>query len=118
VPNSPPVITSEPPLEIRGDEKLFEYKVEADDPDGDEVEFVLRKSPKGMTIEPATGLIKWDFTEEKPGSEYKIDIVAIDSEDAKYTQEVTLTIPESNPDTKSKPADQEQPSSEDKQPPQ
>ena len=109
VPNSPPVITSEPPTEIRGEDKLFEYKVETDDPDGDEVEIALKKSPAGMTIEPATGLIKWDFTAEKPGSEYKIEIVATDSEGGNYTQEVTLTIPQSEAIDEKK--DEEQPSS-------
>jgi hypothetical protein len=111
VPNSPPVITSEPPTEIRGEDKLFEYKVEAEDPDGDEVEVVLKKSPAGMTIEPATGQIKWDFAKEKPGSEYKIEIVATDTEGDNYTQEITLTIPESEA------ADREQPSSEEGQSP-
>jgi len=109
VPNSPPVITSEPPTDIRGEDKLFEYKVEADDPDGDEVEIALKKSPAGMTIEPATGLIKWDFTAEKPGSEYKIEIVATDSEGGNYTQEVTLTIPQSEATDEKN--DEEQPSS-------
>ncbi|NIT12870.1 MAG: hypothetical protein GTN99_01070, partial [Candidatus Dadabacteria bacterium] len=60
---------------------------------GDEVEIVLKKSPKGMTIEPATGLIKWDFTEEKAGSEYKIEILATDTDGESYTQQITLTIP-------------------------
>ena len=109
VPNSPPVITSEPPTEIKGEDKLFEYKVEVDDPDGDKIEIALKNSPAGMTIEPATGLIKWDFTEEKPGSEYKIEIVATDSEEGTYTQEVTLTIPQSEATDEKN--DEEQPSS-------
>jgi len=109
VPNSPPVITSEPPTEIKGEDKLFEYKVETDDPDGDEIEIALKNSPAGMTIEPASGLIKWDFTAEKPGSEYKIEIVATDSEGGNYTQEVTLTIPQSEATDEKN--DEEQPSS-------
>ena len=109
VPNSPPVITSEPPTEIKGEDKLFEYKVEADDPDGDEIEIALKNSPAGMTIEPASGLIKWDFTAEKPGSVYKIEIVATDSEGGNYTQEVTLTIPQSEATDEKN--DEEQPSS-------
>ncbi len=113
VPNSPPVITSEPPTEIKGEDKLFEYKVETDDPDGDEVEIALKKSPAGMTIEPATGLIKWNFTAETPGSEYKIEIVATDSEGGNYTQEVTLTIPQSeatdeNKSIEEQPVDEEE----------
>ena len=95
VPDSPPKIVSEPPLEIESGK--FEYTVEAEDPDGDEIQFLLKNSPKGMTIEPATGQISWDFTKEKPGSEYKIEIVATDPAGLSYTQEITLTIPEKQP---------------------
>jgi hypothetical protein len=95
IPNSPPKIVSEPPLEIK--DGKFDYTVEAEDPDGEDVEFLLRKSPKGMTIEPASGLISWDFTQEKPGTEYKIEIVATDPDGLSYTQELTLTIPEQQP---------------------
>lgn len=109
IPNSPPVITSEPPTEIKGEDKLFEYTIETEDPDGDKVEITLKKSPAGMTIEPAAGLIKWDFTNEKPGSEYKIEIVATDTEGESYTQEITLTIPLSESDDESKPTELEQP---------
>lgn len=94
VPNSSPVITSEPPLEIKGEEKLFEYKVEAEDPDGDNIEIDLKNSPAGMSIEPATGLIKWDFSKETPGTEYNIEIIATDTDGGSYTQQITLTIPQ------------------------
>ena len=94
IPNKPPVITSEPPTEITGEKKLFEYEVQTEDPDGDEVEIKLKKSPKGMKIEPATGLIEWDFTEVKPGSEFTIEIIATDTDGASYTQTVTLSIPQ------------------------
>lgn len=96
IPNSAPSIISEPPSEIK--DGKFEYTVEAEDPDGDDIEFQLKKSPKGMTIEPASGLISWDFTKEKPGTEYKIEIVASDTEGLSYTQELTLTIPEDQPE--------------------
>jgi len=97
IPNSPPKIVSEPPLEIESGK--FEYTVEAEDPDGDEIQFLLKSSPKGMTIEPASGLISWDFTKEKPGTEYNIEIVASDTAGLSYTQELTLTIPEKQPET-------------------
>ena len=95
VPNSPPEIVSEPPEEIQNGK--FEYKVEAEDPDGDDIQFLLKNSPKGMTIEPATGLISWDFTQEKPGTDYNIEIVATDTDGLSYTQQLTLTIPEKQP---------------------
>ncbi|HSG32841.1 MAG TPA: Ig domain-containing protein [Thermodesulfobacteriota bacterium] len=93
IPNQPPVITSEPPAEIIGEKKFFEYQVETEDPDGDEVEISLKKAPKGMKIEPATGLIEWDYTEVKPGSEFNIEILATDTDGGSYTQTITLTIP-------------------------
>lgn len=96
VPNSPPKIVSEPPLEIK--DGKFEYTVDAQDPDGDNIQYMLKNSPKGMTIEPATGLISWDFTKEKPGTEHKIEIVASDTEGLSYTQELTLSIPEKQPE--------------------
>lgn len=96
IPNSPPQIVSTPPLEVK-DGKLFKYQVEAQDPDGDTIEFLLKNAPKGMVIEPAIGLITWDFTEQNPGSEYRIEIVISDEEGLKYTQKLTLTIPEQQP---------------------
>ncbi len=93
IPNQPPVIVSEPPAEITGEKKFFEYQVETEDPDGDEVEISLKQAPKGMKIEPATGLIEWDYTEIKPGSEFNIEILATDTDGGSYTQTITLTIP-------------------------
>lgn len=46
-----------------------------------------------MKIEPATGLIEWDYTEVKPGSEFNIEILATDTDGGSYTQTITLTIP-------------------------
>ena len=42
----------------------------------------LRNSPRGMTIEPATGLIVWDYGEQDAGT-YTVTIVVSDSEGAK-----------------------------------
>lgn len=90
IPNSPPKITSEPEPKMEGGK--FGYTVLAEDPDGDPVEYTLKNAPKGMVIEPATGLITWNF-DKKDAGEYKIEIIATDPEGAKANQILTLTIP-------------------------
>ena len=50
-----------------------------------------------MTIEPATGLIVWDYGEQDAGT-YTVTIVVSDSEGAKASQDLTLSIdPAENP---------------------
>lgn len=95
IPNSPPVIISEP----RGsyEEGRFSYTVSAEDPDGDPLDFTLRGAPAGMTIEPATGLISWEYGREDSGV-HTVTIIVTDSEGAQAVQELTLTI---NPDEES-----------------
>ncbi len=90
IPNSPPKIISEPEAKIEGEK--FSYAVKAEDPDGDPVEFTLKGAPKGMSIDPKTGLITWDFNDKDAG-EYKVEIIASDPEGAKSIQTLTLTIP-------------------------
>ena len=89
IPNSPPVISSEPSASYS--DGRFTYTVLAEDPDGDPVDFTLRGAPPGMTIEPATGLIVWEYGDGDAG-EYKVTVVAADSEGASVSQELTLTI--------------------------
>jgi len=89
IPNSPPKILSEPNSRIEGGK--FIYVILAEDPDGDSIEFTLKNAPKGMTIEPATGLISWDFDENDLG-EHSIEIAVSDSEGAKSTQTLNLNI--------------------------
>lgn len=89
IPNSPPVISSEP--EASFSDGKFTYTVLARDPDGDPVDFTLKGAPPGMTIEPATGLISWEYGPDDEG-EYKVTVVAADSEGASVSQELTLSI--------------------------
>lgn len=89
IPNSPPVITSEPDTSF--EEGRFSYIVQAEDPDGDPMDFSLRNAPKGMTIEPAAGLILWEYGEKDAG-DYKVTVIVMDSEGAKSEQELTLSI--------------------------
>jgi len=89
IPNSPPVITSEPDTSF--EEGRFSYIVEAHDPDGDSIDFRLKNAPRGMTIEPAAGLIIWEYGEKDAG-DYKVTVIVTDSEGAESMQELTLSI--------------------------
>jgi len=89
IPNSPPVITSQPDTSFG--EGRFSYIVQAEDPDGDPMDFSLRNAPKGMTIEPAAGLILWEYGEKDAG-DYKVTVIVTDSDGAQSTQELTLSI--------------------------
>ena len=93
IPNSPPIITSEPLPRIE-DGKLS-YVLKADDPDGDPIEYTLKNSPRGMTIEPATGLITWEFGEADTG-EHLVEIIVTDSEGASASQMLALHISPQN----------------------
>ena len=58
-PNRPPVFTSTPQF-VATDGQLYQYTAVAVDPDGDPLSFSLREAPAGMTIDPATGLVRLD----------------------------------------------------------
>ncbi len=88
VPNAPPVITSRPPQNFEA--QVYNYQVEASDPDDAELIFSLTDPPSGMSIS-STGLLNWPLTEVEPG-EYKISIVVTDSGGDTTTQEFTLAL--------------------------
>jgi len=56
--NQAPIITSIPITSVTVGE-TYVYDVKATDPDGDTLTYSLSTKPTGMTIGPATGLIKW-----------------------------------------------------------
>jgi Putative Ig domain len=89
IPDSPPVITSEPVTSVQNGK--FSYAVVAVDPDGDSLDFSLKHAPRGMTIEPATGLINWEYGEKDAGV-YKVTVIVTDSDGARAVQELTLSI--------------------------
>lgn len=89
IPNSPPVITSSPAVSFK--DGVFSYTVEAEDPDGDPLDYAFKNAPPGMTIEPATGLIEWEYGAGDAG-EHKVTIVVSDSEGAHTVQEISMNI--------------------------
>ncbi len=49
------------------DGKSYSYQVRAADPDGDPLSYSLKSAPPGMTIDPLTGLIKWEVPPDFKG---------------------------------------------------
>lgn len=91
IPNTAPRITSIP--QGRMERGVFTYEVEAEDLDNDQIEYTLKNSPRGMSIEPASGKITWNFLESKATGIHKITLVVRDDDGGSATQDLTLTIP-------------------------
>ena len=64
--NRPPVITSTPVTEAQ-EAALYQYDVEASDPEGQALTYLLDQAPAGMSIDAATGLISWTPTFSQVG---------------------------------------------------
>ena len=54
----PPTIIDNKAFKFDG--KVYTYQVMANDPDGDSLTYSLQSAPKGMTINPSTGLVYWN----------------------------------------------------------
>lgn len=63
--NMPPMIVGDKNFNFDG--RIYTYQVKATDPDGDNLTYSLKSSPKDMTINPATGLIHWDVPADFKG---------------------------------------------------
>ena len=87
--NSPPLIVSSPPTSVQGN--VYTYQVMVKDPDDDSVTFALKSGPKGMEIDPKTGLIRWEIRKEDRGT-HTIEIEASDHTGAKSLQQYTLAV--------------------------
>lgn len=93
IPNGPPKFVSEPPKQFQG--QSYQYQVRVDDPDGDQLTYSLETAPKGMEIDPKSGLLSWTFSKSDSG-EHRIRIVAKDPEGLGAYQEyaLNLTVPQ------------------------
>lgn len=67
----------------------YRYAVGAVDIDHDKLTFALTESPKGMTIDPETGLITWQPTQKGP---FKVSIMVKDARGFKNYQGYTLVV--------------------------
>ena len=90
VADSPPVINpSSETFGLRGN--LYSYQVKASDPDGDRLTYSLTSCPKGMTINPSTGLIQWNVPEGYKGEE-TVTVSVSDGHGGVTSQSFTLNI--------------------------
>ena len=90
--NSPPEIISAPP-ENFSKGTLYTYQVKVKDLDNDPITFSLSKdAPKGMTIDPATGLITWAIPPGTTGA-FTVKVNGDDGHGGTCYQRFTLTVP-------------------------
>ncbi len=89
IPNGVPFFLSSPPSTFKS--HSYNYKVRAEDPDGDHLEFRLSEAPEGMIIDTESGEINWDITEDGEG-EHIVEIIAEDDFGGEGFQKYALTI--------------------------
>ncbi|MFA7603825.1 MAG: CARDB domain-containing protein, partial [Novosphingobium sp.] len=94
LPNTAPAFTSEPPAGAKVGRE-FTYQVTATDGEGQTIAFGLLTRPEGMTIDPATGLIRWV---PGPGTPARTAVVveAFDSRGAVSLQRFILAVEDGN----------------------
>jgi hypothetical protein len=91
--NAAPSFVSRPPgLKTSPD---YVYQIQAADPDGDEIQYRLVKAPGGMTVDSATGAIRWPLQGTAPGR-HAVEIEITDGQGATASQpfELELAPPE------------------------
>ena len=102
-PNNAPVFTSEPPLAVTAGSR-FEYRLAAQDADGDAISYRLDDAPDGMSITSVElrnaddALIDmgyrltWDVPAEAAGSDVTVTVVAEDGRGGSAEQAFTLSV--------------------------
>jgi len=89
--NVAPIIISEPIITATEDQ-LYSYQVEAKDPDGDSLTYLLAPSPEGMSINSENGLITWTPTNKQVG----VNLVEVKISDGKLSVTQSFEIEVSN----------------------
>jgi hypothetical protein len=87
--NLPPMIIEDKKFNFDG--KIYTYQIKATDPDGDTLTYALKSAPSGMTVDPSTGLIKWDVPPEFKGKT-PITVSVTDGHGGEALQSLTLEI--------------------------
>jgi len=88
--NRPPEITTQAPTDIQ-EGVLYQYDVEAIDPEGRSMTYMLDMAPSGMTIDGMTGLILWTPTAGQVGT-HDVMVRVQDSGRAAATQFFTIVV--------------------------
>jgi RHS repeat-associated protein len=93
--NDPPRIVSSPPTTLVIENSLFSYDVEALDPDDGALVFSLGQAPPGMTIDAASGLIRWTPDTSNP-PQVSVQVVVEDGRGGTGSQSFTITVQDVN----------------------
>lgn len=87
--NMPPMIEKNGKFHFDGG--ICTYQVRATDPDGDTLTYSLKDAPSGMTIDPATGAIRWDVPQSFSGKA-TFTVIVKDGHGGRSSQQLTLTV--------------------------
>jgi hypothetical protein len=88
--NDPPVFTSQPVI-VATEEMEYFYEVEANDVDGDTLQYSVLNPPQGMVVDINVGTINWTPTNDQAG-EHSIIVKVIDGLGGEKTQSFTITV--------------------------
>ncbi len=89
VQNIPPMITEHYDANLDG--RKWSFQVKASDPDGDTLEYSLKASPPGMSIDPATGLVTWEIPRDFQGKT-SVTVSVKDGHGGEATHAFNVTI--------------------------
>jgi Putative Ig domain len=99
--NAPPKILSSPSTPDR--QGHYQYRVQADDPDGDSLLYALETAPPGMIINSASGQITWTISPELVGT-HRVKISVDDGQGGLAWQEFEISIPSTTEPSSVQPA--------------
>lgn len=87
--NAPPEITSLPPETF--EQGIFEYRVEVEDADGDDVSIALVKAPEGMRLDASGSTLTWRVP---PGAQgvFAVGVLADDGYGGQDRQDFELNL--------------------------
>ena len=102
--NRLPTITSTPQILI-GSGSLYQYDVNATDPENTTITYGLTNKPNGMTIDANTGLISWQ-TQSSINGDFQVTVSATDTDGGTAYQNYYVKVfPNQNPVISSKPVE-------------
>jgi hypothetical protein len=87
--NMPPMITENKRFHFDG--KLYTYQINAADSDGDTLTYSLKSEPPGMTVDPSTGLVRWNVPANFTGKA-SFTVSVTDGHGGEVLQSLTLDL--------------------------
>lgn len=87
--NLPPIIEGHKEFTLNG--SVYTYQVRASDPDGDALTYSIGTAENGMTIDPATGLLKWNVPSDFKGGK-NVSITVSDGHGGTASYTITINI--------------------------